>query len=96
MAPKKTEEHVQEHPNNWHKPFWRSVFSDEFGTGSTSRIATLEIVMVTMAIVIYLTIRNGQIPEHLIQLGWFSSLMITAVYSPAKIASVFKAFYARK
>lgn len=92
-----TESSPHHHPiNNWDKPFWRSVSSSEYGTGSTSRISTLAIIATTLSVVIYLVIKNGDIPSHLIELGMFSALLITAVYSPAKLASIFKSFFARK
>jgi MFS superfamily sulfate permease-like transporter len=79
-------------PQHWDKPFWRGVVSSEFGVGSTSRISTLAIISTTLGILIYLTWRNDRIPDNLIQLAWFSALLITTVYSPAKIAEIFKNF----
>jgi hypothetical protein len=80
---------------NWHRPFWRGVLSSEFGTGSTSRLSALLIVLVSLAIVVYLVIRNGNIPTHLLELGGFSAILITSVYTPAKLAGVFKSVYKR-
>jgi len=83
-------------PQHWNKPFWRGVASSEFGVGSTSRISTLAIIATTLGTLIYLVSKNDRIPDNLIQLGWFSSLLITAVYSPAKLAGIFKSFASRK
>ena len=77
-------------PQHWDKPFWRSVVSSEFGVGSTSRIAALSTVGASLGIVIYLVIRTGTIPDHLAELGFFAALLITSVYSPAKVAEILK------
>jgi hypothetical protein len=76
--------------NNWDKPFWRSVFSTEYGTGSTSRISSMIVILVSLGLVSYLVIKNNIIPADLLEFGWFASLLITVVYSPSKIAEIFK------
>lgn len=91
-----TKEVTVVNPQHWDKPFWRGVASDENGVGSTSRTATLAIVATTLGILIYLIWRNDKIPDNLMELGWFSSLLTTSVYSPAKLASVFSRFGSRK
>jgi hypothetical protein len=104
MTTKKKNEKVTEakqpvtvvNPQHWDKPFWRGVASDENGVGSTSRTATLAIIGTSLGILVYLVWRNDRIPDHLMELGWFSSLLTTAVYSPAKLASVFTSYKARK
>jgi hypothetical protein len=82
--------------HHWDKPFWRSVVSSELGNGSTSRVTTVAIIGTTLIILIYLVLRNDKIPDNLIELAWFSSLLITAVYSPAKLAEIFKTFASKK
>jgi hypothetical protein len=82
--------------DNWNKPFWRSVFSGSDGDGSTSRVGSLSIIWTTLSIASYLAIKNNNIPEHLMTLGLFSALMITTVYSPAKIADIFQAYFVKK
>src|SRR6516165_6072679 len=86
--------HQLEH--NWDKPFWRSVSSSEYGTGSTSRISTLAIVAATLTVLLYLVWKNDDIPHDLINLGLFAALLITAVYSPAKLAAIFKSYFSKK
>ena len=81
---------------NWDRPFWRGVVSSDQGVGSTSRLSALLIVLVSLTVVIYLVILNKEIPNHILQLGWFSSLLITAVYSPAKLTSIFKTWASKK
>lgn len=71
--------------NNWKMPFWRSVVSVQNGTGSTSKIATLSIVWVTLGILIYLVYIIHGIPLDIMKLGYFSALLICVIYSPAKI-----------
>jgi len=87
---------TQHEPNNWDKPFWRSVFSDDFGTGSTNRIGTLMVVVFTLGILTYLVVHTNNIPENIMRLGYFSALLITTVYSPAKIAGIMKSYFAKK
>ncbi len=100
MKNKKQEEVKQPqtvvNPQHWDKPFWRGVASSEYGVGSTSRISTLAIILVTLGILLYLVWKNDGIPDHIIQLGWFSSMLITAVYSPAKLSGIFKTFASRR
>lgn len=97
MSKKKPNSITVENPNHhWDKPFWRGVVSSEYGLGSTSRVSTIAIIITTLIVLIYLVCRNDRIPDHLIELGWFSSLLITAVYSPAKIADIFKSFTSRR
>jgi len=71
--------------NNWDKRFWRSVVSVPNGTGSTSKVATLSIVWITLGILIYLIAITHGIPDHIMLLSYFSSLLICVIYSPAKI-----------
>ena len=81
---------------NWDKPFWRGVVSSDQGVGSTSRVSALAVVVVSLSVVIYLVVLNREIPNHILQLGWFSALLITAIYSPAKLAGIFKSWASRK
>ena len=71
--------------NNWSQPFWRSVVSVQNGTGSTSKVGTLSIIWVTLAILIYLVLATHGIPSNIMSLGYFSALLICVIYSPAKI-----------
>jgi hypothetical protein len=71
--------------NNFSHPFWRTVFSVQNGTGSTSKVATLSIVWVTLGVLIYLVAITHGIPDHIMLLSYFSSLLICVIYSPAKI-----------
>ena len=76
--------------HHWDKPFWRGVASTENGVGSTSRVSTLAIMLTSLTVLVYLVLKTGRIPDNLIELGWFSSLLISAVYTPSKIADIFK------
>lgn len=71
--------------SNWDKNLWRSVISVQNGTGSVSKVATLSIVWVTLGVLVYLIAITHGIPDHLMLLSYFSSLMICVIYSPAKI-----------
>lgn len=82
--------------HHWDKPFWRSVVSSEFGVGSTSRMASMLIIVVSLGIVVYLVIVNRAIPEKLTELGFFSALLITTVYTPSKIAGIFKSVFPKR
>jgi hypothetical protein len=82
--------------DNWRKPFWRSVFAGPDGSGSTSRITTFIIVLDTLVITSYLAYKLHAIPEKLIDLGIFATLLITTIYSPAKIAEIFSNYFAKK
>lgn len=82
--------------NNWDKPFWRSVLSGDNGTGSTSRLSTLISVIIAWLIVLYLVVRDNKIPAELMTLGIFTAMIVTTVYSPAKIASIFKSYFTKK
>ena len=82
--------------DNWKHPFLRSVFSDENGTGSSVRVGTLSIIYLTLGMVIYLVVKMGDIPVRLMSLGFFSSLLITVIYSPSKIADIFNKYFTRK
>ena len=77
---------------NWHRPFWRTVVSSEFGNGSTARIASLTIIAVSLGLVRDRKSTRLNIPPNLMELGWFSSMLVTVVYSPSKIAGIFKSF----
>jgi len=81
---------------NWDKPFWRGVVSSDQGVGSTSRLSALAIVVVSLGVVIYLVAKTDAIPQNLMQLGWFSTIMISATYAPAKFASIFKSWASKK
>lgn len=70
---------------NFNKPFWRSTLSTQNGTGSTSKVATLSIVWVTLGVLVYLIAITHGIPDHIMLLSYFSSLLICVIYSPAKI-----------
>ncbi|VVC06083.1 Uncharacterised protein [uncultured archaeon] len=90
------ENHHLEPQKNWDKPFWRGVVSSEYGTPSTARVSTLLIVLVTLIIVEFLIIKTGKIPDHLIDLGIFSALLIAVVYAPSKLVNIFKSFFSNR
>ena len=82
--------------NNWNHGFWRSVFSAANGSGSTARVATLSIIWVTLGVLIYLVAMVHGVPEHLMTLGYFSTLLICVTYSPSKIIEFFQAKFGAK
>jgi hypothetical protein len=92
----KSEKVSYSHMDNWTKPFWRSVVSSENGSGSTSRVSTLCIIIATLIFAGYLIYINKAIPMNLMTLGMFSALLVCVVYSPSKIAGLFKSFFEKK
>ena len=81
---------------NWDKPFLRGLVSSEQGVASTSRVSALLIVLVSLWAVVYLVVKTGNIPENILQLGWFSAILIATVYTPTKIAAAIVKIFTRK
>ena len=88
--------HTHTETNNWDKPFWRSVFSGDNGGGSTSRVGTLFVVLVSELQASYLIAKIGNVPPNLMKLGWFSALLICVVYAPAKFMQAIQSYFAKK
>jgi hypothetical protein len=82
--------------NNWQRPFLRTVLSAENGTGSTARVGTLSVIWVILSILIYLVIINHKIPDNILSLGYFSTLIIVTLYSPLKIADILTSYLSKK
>ncbi len=68
--------------NNWSRPFWCSVFSSGDGTASTSRVTTFLIVINVLFLVDAISFREKSIPDKLMELGFFTALLICTIYTP--------------
>ena len=91
-----TEATPQESVKNWDKPFWRSVLSNDYGTGSTARFSTVVVIVITMGLLVFLIVKDNKIPDDIMTLGYFSSLLVTVVYSPAKFADIMSQYFKKK
>jgi len=88
--------HQMLHIDNWNRPFWRSVVSNPLGGGSTARLAAMLIILSTLVDSTYLIIRTHAIPDNIMKLGFFASLLVSVIYHPSKISDVVKSYTTKK
>jgi len=74
--------------NNWGRPFFRSIFCETDGTGSTARTGSLMALSAALGWVTYCVFKTHGILPEFTSLTMFVVSIIAVLYGPAKAADV--------